>query len=120
MDPGARVTVIALCAELNGTQGVVLSYDSSQGRYEVQRDALAEPTWLQPANLHPHASPLEEARAAVARAKAKGPLHGAIALFERLGHTPLPAEDAASEPSGSVLCAKRHVDRTKSMSVTDS
>ena len=92
MEPGACVTVIALSAELNGTQGVVLSYDAAQGRYEVQLDDHAELTWLQPANLHPHASPFEEARSAVARAKAKGPLQGAIALFEQLGQATLPAE----------------------------
>merc|ERR1719469_1260684 len=39
---------------------------------------------LRPANLTPHASPLDEARAAVARAKANGPLRGVLARFEAL------------------------------------
>ena len=70
MDVGDRVTIIALRPELNGKQGCILSYDSAARRYAVLLEGEAESMAVEPANLHPHASPLDEARAAVARAVA--------------------------------------------------
>ena len=86
MDCGARVTIIALSPELNGTPCTVVSFDAAAGLYDV----LLEPTHgkpeqrmrLRPANLTPHASPLDEARAAVAEAKATAPHCGVLARFE--------------------------------------
>ena len=95
MDRDARVTIIAVSPELNGTRCTVLSFDAAQGLYDVllEREHELEHGHgheheserrmrLRPANLTPHASPLEEARAAVAEAKASGALCGVLARFD--------------------------------------
>ena len=71
MDCGARVTIIALSPELNGTPCTVVSFDAAAGLYDVLLEPAhgkpLEPRMrLRPANLTPHASPLDEARVAVA------------------------------------------------------
>ena len=115
MDRDARVTIIALSPELNGTPCTVVSFDASQGLYEV----LLEPghgqlpeqrMQLQPANLTPHASPLDEARAAVAEAKANGPLCGLLARFEAGWQAdpqaaPLALQAVAPTPAGGTPAA---------------
>ena len=92
MDCGARVTIIALSPELNGTPCTVVSFDAAAGLYDVLLEPAhgkpLEPRMrLRPANLTPHASPLDEARAAVAEAKATAPHCGVLARFEAGGAT---------------------------------
>ena len=87
MDCGPRVTIIALSPELNGTPCTVVSFDAAAGLYDVLLEPAhgkpLEPRMrLRPANLTPHASPLDEARAAVAEAKATAPHCGVLARFE--------------------------------------
>jgi hypothetical protein len=107
MDRDARVTIIAVSPELNGTHCTVVSFDASQGLYEVLLEPGQLPEQrmrLRPANLTPHASPLDEARAAVAEAKAIGPSCGVLARFDagwQAGpQAPLALQAAAPTPAG--------------------
>ena len=93
MDRDACVTIIAVRPELNGTRCTVLSFDAAQGLYDVLLEHEHELEHgheheserrmrLRPANLTPHASPLDEARAAFAEAKDSGALCGVLARFD--------------------------------------
>ena len=108
MDCGARVTIIALSPELNGTPCTVVSFDAAAGLYDVLLEPAhgkpLEPRMrLRPANLTPHASPLDEARAAVAETKATAPHCGVLARFEAARQTVEPAAAPAPQAAPPAL-----------------
>lgn len=120
MDCGARVTIIALSPELNGTPCTVVSFDAAAGLYDVLLEPahgkpLEQRMQLRPANLTPHASPLDEARAAVAEAKATAPHCGVLARFEAarlVGPPATPAPQAAPPaPAGGATAEERALRR---------
>ena len=120
MDCGARVTIIALSPELNGTPCTVLSFDAAAGLYDVLLEPAhgkpLEPRMrLRPANLTPHASPLDEARAAVAKAKATAPHCGVLARFEAASLVGPPAAPALQAeppaPAGGATAEERALRR---------